>query len=135
MTLDLFLIKRIRSTKTRHALYSIHEYITTSRIMKFITCKKVFKYKGDGQYVPGDVTHVRFDQSVREVDGDAFRNCLYLMEVVFNEGLQKIGNNAFFQCVEPIDITFPSSIIEIGDSAFHFCTHTKIRMRLCLTKD
>ena len=79
--------------------------------MKFITCKKVFKYKGDGQYVPGDVTHVRFDQSVREVDGDAFRNCFYLTEVVFNEGLQKIGNNAFFQCVESIDITFPSSIV------------------------
>ena len=89
--------------------------------MKFITCKKVFKYKGDGQFVPGEVTHVRFDQSVIEVDDDAFQHRFYLTEVVFNEGLQKIGNNAFHGCSEPIDITFPSSISEIGDSAFQHC--------------
>ena len=58
----------------------------------------IFEYTGKGCVVPKDVTIIRFHPNVIKVEGEAFRGCIKLREVVLNEGLQKIGYAAFYDC-------------------------------------
>mmetsp|Transcript_25088 Transcript_25088/g.56263 ORF Transcript_25088/g.56263 Transcript_25088/m.56263 type:complete len:580 (+) Transcript_25088:88-1827(+) len=82
--------------------------------------EEVFTYTG--RYpVTRNLTHVKFDQSVRVLKPDAFSNCRQLKKVDFNEGLLIIGSKAFAGCQSLESITFPSSLREIHELAFHNC--------------
>ena len=90
-----------------------------------------FEYTGTGCVVPKDVTSVRFQPSVVEVEDWAFRNCKQLRvvmfnnEVVLNEGLQKIGLDAFHGCKSLESITLPSTVTEIERGAFYNCINLR----------
>jgi hypothetical protein len=48
--------------------------------------------KGD---IPRNVTHVKVDPSVKEIDDEAFDECHSLVKVEFSEGLKRIGRYSF----------------------------------------
>jgi len=75
--------------------------------------------------VPDNVTHVRFHQSVVEVNNEAFYFCKSLVEVVLNEGLREIGLGAFSNCTALQSISIPSTVTKIGTGAFNCCTELK----------
>ena len=58
-----------------------------------------FEYEYTGkERVPKDVNSVKFHPNVTEVEDGAFKDCLYLKNIVLNEGLLKIGNHSFQGC-------------------------------------
>ena len=68
-----------------------------------------------------DVTHVKVDQSVKEICDDAFSECRKLMNVELNEGLERIGTGAFHSCTSLEKINIPSSVKLISEGAFSDC--------------
>ena len=86
-----------------------------------------FEYTGteERKDVPKDVTIVRFQSSVTEVDHCMFLQFNKLYKVVFNEGLRKIGCDSFYDCKSLKSISLPSTITEIDQSAFCACKSLK----------
>ena len=80
-----------------------------------------FEYLGKGQFVPKNVTHVRFHPSVANVDRKAFEGCTELREAVLNDGLRVIGKSAFSGCLSLRSVKLPSTVTEIGMCAFCNC--------------
>jgi len=89
--------------------------------MSNATSKVMYEYTNTGEYVPENVTHVRFHPSVVKVDNEAFCRRDKLIEVVLNNGLREIGNAAFFGCISLQSINIPSTVIKIGSGAFNGC--------------
>jgi hypothetical protein len=69
-----------------------------------------------------NLTHVKVDPSVKEIQKKAFRNCESLVEVEFSEGLERIGSAAFMGCLNLRHTNkLPSTLKEIHFSAFRGC--------------
>jgi hypothetical protein len=82
----------------------------------------VFLYK-DGVKVPENVTHIRFDPSVRNISAGAlFYNCRDLVEVELNAGLLTIENCAFEHCISLVRIKIPHNVTCIHCNLFVGCT-------------
>jgi hypothetical protein len=83
----------------------------------------IFIYNEDTEDdIPNNVTHVKVDPSVKEIDDEAFQRCLSLVEVEFSEGLERIGIKAFYFCKKLKHINkLPSTLKEIHDHAFGGC--------------
>mmetsp|Transcript_1224 Transcript_1224/g.2173 ORF Transcript_1224/g.2173 Transcript_1224/m.2173 type:complete len:243 (-) Transcript_1224:189-917(-) len=91
-----------------------------------VQTERVFIYKEHLRLaVPKDVTKVIFDSSVTKIDGNTFRGCTKLKEVILNEGLKVIGPEAFYNCNSLREIELPSTVIEVGSLAFQFCTNLR----------
>ena len=60
----------------------------------------IFVYTGGRvpQHLKNIITHARIDESITEVDDEAFRNCPNLQSVEFHPGVKKIGMAAFMRC-------------------------------------
>jgi hypothetical protein len=72
--------------------------------------------------VPWNLTHVKVDPSIKEIDTGAFENCLSLVEVEFSEGLEIIFSHVFFNCGNLKHINkLPSTLKEIHAEAFAGC--------------
>jgi hypothetical protein len=72
--------------------------------------------------IPRNVTHVKVDPSVKEIQKKAFYNCDSLVEVEFSEGLERIARWAFNCCINLKHINkLPSTLKEIGGYAFNCC--------------
>ena len=82
-----------------------------------------FVYFGDreGEIVPRDVTHVRFDTSVRAVQFGAFDNRMRLAAVILNDELEEIGVLAFHMSTSLHEIIIPNAVRKIEDVAFGYC--------------
>lgn len=88
--------------------------------------------------------NIAFDDSIMEIDNNAFYNfyslqeitlpknlkslgnysfgyCESLEKITFNESLQSIGNSAFCGCISLTNITIPDSVTKIGENAFENC--------------
>ena len=78
----------------------------------------IFIYRGGR--APLHVTHVLIDESVDEIEDDAFKDCENLLQVETHNGLRKVGKYAFRRC-RSLRLINLRSVIEIGESAFFGC--------------
>ena len=81
---------------------------------------EVLVYMGD-ERVPRDVVRARVHPSVTRISGEAFVDCIKLVEVELCEGLLEIGMGAFRGCNALKTINIPSTVRVINDGAFHDC--------------
>lgn len=68
------------------------------------------------------VTSVTIPDSVTNIGGSAFFNCVNLTNVTLGNGVITIGNSAFNSCTALNNITLPNSLKILGLGAFNFCT-------------
>jgi hypothetical protein len=80
----------------------------------------IFVYLGGEQEVPRDVTHVRFDRSVKIIPSRAFFGRKYLVSVESHDGIEKIEQGAFNDCLSLRGIKLPG-VKEIEKYAFACC--------------
>ena len=78
----------------------------------------IFIYRGGR--APWYVTHVLIDESVDEIEENAFEDCENLVQVDTHDGLIKIRKNAFFKCKSLRQINLKSAV-EIDRAAFCLC--------------
>lgn len=66
---------------------------------------------------------VKLPTSAQKIEGDAFKGCLYLMDIIIPEGIERIedGWGAFQSCPFK-SITLPNSLTYIGRNAFSECS-------------
>jgi hypothetical protein len=83
----------------------------------------IFIYNEDTKDdIPNNVTHVKVDPSVKEINSNAFEGCMSLVEVEFSEGLEVIGNQAFWMRTKLKHINkLPSTLKDIDGYAFYCC--------------
>jgi len=79
----------------------------------------VFVYLGGEQVVPGDVTHVVIDRSVKIIPARAFYQSK-LVSVKFHEGIKIIGRWSFSDCFYLRKISL-LGVREVEEGAFYFC--------------
>ena len=79
----------------------------------------IFIYRGGR--APLHITHALIDESVNEIEGEAFRDCGHLVQVDNTHvGIRKIGAHAFNGCRSLPQINLKSAV-EIEEYAFYFC--------------
>ena len=78
----------------------------------------IFVYRGGR--APQHVTHVLIDESVDEIEDNAFNGCEHLLHVDTHDGIRKVGKSAFEHCASLRRINLKSAV-DIDDRAFHFC--------------
>jgi hypothetical protein len=85
---------------------------------------RFFHYAGQDS-VPSDITHLRFDPSIKVILAEAFRNLEQLVEVELHDGLEEIGEYAFYGCKSLLRMDIPSTVKVIGRCAFWGCVELK----------
>ena len=76
----------------------------------------IFVYRGGR--APQHVTHVRIDdESVDEIEENAFQYCKRLVQVETHDGIRKIGREAFYYCTSLRRINLKSAV-EIDDCGY-----------------
>ena len=105
----------------------------------------IFIYRGGR--APQHITHAGIDDSVDEIEVEAFDSCENLLTVDTHDGLRKVGNGAFrcckslqrinlksaveidgwafFECDNLADVEFGDMLETIGGSAFNGCSSLK----------
>jgi hypothetical protein len=79
----------------------------------------VFVYTGsNAAEVRKDVTHIRVDPSVKELDAGVFNGRGRLAEVELPQGLEIIGERAFLYCVSLRYLSIPTTVTKIEGGAF-----------------
>ena len=73
-----------------------------------------------GGRAPQHVTHARIDESVDEIEEEAFDGCENLLQVETHDGIRIIGKWAFRYCVSLRRINLKSAV-EIDNGSFHGC--------------
>ena len=73
---------------------------------------------GERERVPRDVVRARVHPSVTRISGEAFVDCIKLVEVELCEGLLEIGMGAFRGCNALKTINIPSTVRVINDVHF-----------------
>ena len=79
----------------------------------------IFIYRR-GRRAPQHITHVLIDESVDEIDDNAFEFCKRLLTVETHDGIRRFGRNAFFKCTSLQRINLKSAV-EICYQAFYKC--------------
>ena len=80
----------------------------------------IYIYRGGR--APQHITHALIDESVNEIEANAFRHCMCLVQVDTHDGIRRVCKNAFFNCVSLRRINLKSAV-EIGKEAFFQCTN------------
>ena len=78
----------------------------------------VFIYRGGR--APLYVSHVLIDESVHEIQDDAFDHCMNLLTVDTHDGIRKIGAHSFSWCGSLRQISLKSAV-EVNEEAFYGC--------------
>ena len=73
-----------------------------------------------GGRAPQHITHVLIHESVDEIENNAFRDCIQLLQVDTHNGLRRIGKRALYRCKSLRRINLKSAV-EIGEEAFYHC--------------
>ncbi len=68
-----------------------------------------------------NIQTVSIPDTVTEISGGAFENCISLTEVYIPESVKRIGNNAFAGCVSLESIVIPEDVYYVSSSAFSGC--------------
>ena len=75
-----------------------------------------------GAFTKTQVTKVTLPTSIKTINHFAFKETLYLQEVVLNEGLIEIGTAAFRNCPELTTINIPSTVTTLPGGMFEGCS-------------
>lgn len=67
------------------------------------------------------LTSLQMSDSVTEIGGEAFDQCVALSSITLSSGLTQIKTTAFSSCHALSSITIPDSVTTIGDYAFNDC--------------
>ena len=78
----------------------------------------IFIYRGGR--APLHITHALINESVLEIEDNAFNHCPRLVQVDTHDGIRRIGRFAFSNCDSLPRINL-KSVVEIDDYAFHRC--------------
>ena len=78
----------------------------------------IFIYRGGR--APWYVTHVLIDESINEIEANAFSDCERLVQVDTHDGISKVGEYAFRWCESLRSINL-KSVVEIDLTAFIYC--------------
>ena len=82
-----------------------------------------FIYRGGR--APQHITHALIDKSIDEIEDNAFRHCMRLVQVDTHDGIRRVGKNAFFNCKSLRRINL-KSVVEIDKEAFFMCTNLEL---------
>ena len=63
--------------------------------------------------------------SVKNIGIGAFKNNIYLRNIIIPNSVENIGRNVFDNCINLTDITIPNSVKNIGEYAFNGCLKLK----------
>ena len=90
---------------------------------------------GNGDfYGCNNVNEVIIGKSVRNIEFDAFRECINLNRVTFSDSLKQICDSAFRNCSSLVSIEIPESVITIQNYAFSGCKNlSKVELHEGLT--
>ena len=80
----------------------------------------VFIYRGGR--APQHITHALIDESIDEIEDNAFNNCQNLLTVDTHDGIRRIGNSAFYEC-KSLRLINLKSAVAIGAFSFYKCTN------------
>ena len=69
----------------------------------------------------GTSTTVNIPEFIKNIKSGAFRDCLYIENIVFPSTLQSIGDYAFYGCKNLSKLSIPNSVSSIGANAFAYC--------------
>ena len=72
------------------------------------------------------LVRVIMSSTVREVQENAFRNCVCMLSAVMPEGLVSIRRSAFENCRKLIRFNVPAALREVGFAAFRGCTSLEV---------
>ena len=78
----------------------------------------IFIYRGGR--APQHITHARIDESLDEIEDEAFKDCEHLLMVDTHDGIRRVGKSAFYKCKSLRRINLKSAG-EIDEYAFYFC--------------
>ena len=78
----------------------------------------IFIYRGGR--APQHITRARIDESIDEIEEDAFKDCERLMYVDTHNGIRRIGRAAFHNC-RSLRWIYLRSVIEFDYRAFYNC--------------
>ncbi len=67
------------------------------------------------------IIKITIPKSLINVDGNPFKNCDELKEVIFEDGISQITNGLFSYCTGIEEIVIPDTVTEIGAAAFGSC--------------
>ena len=85
-------------------------------------------------YGCNNVNEVIIGKSVRNIEFDAFRECINLKRVTFSDSLKQICDSAFRNCSSLVSIEIPESVITIQNYAFSGCKNlSKVELHEGLT--
>ena len=72
-----------------------------------------------------NIKSVKFPDSLKKIENDAFFRCTDLTDIQFGNGLECIGKNAFASCRGLEEVVFPDSLRVIESQAFSDCSKLK----------
>ena len=75
----------------------------------------------DSIAIPGVVTINGKQRIVKEIGGEAFKECSYLKSLVLEDGIEVISGRAFAGCWNLTSIRYPKTLKIIGEEAFQSC--------------
>lgn len=65
---------------------------------------------------------VKLPESIRNIEGRAFEDCINLTSINFPKSLQRIENAAFFKCDQLKKVIIPENVEFISPNAFSYCS-------------
>ena len=80
----------------------------------------IFIYRGGR--APQHVTHALIDETVDDIEENAFKDCVHLVQVDTHDGIRRVGRAAFWKCRSLQRIVL-KSVVEIERSAFYECVN------------
>ena len=78
-------------------------------------------YRGDGEHVPDETTHIFVHLSCDTVFANSFRGHRNIVQVICHDGVKKIGREAFWGCPSLTAVIMPG-VKEVELGAFSGCT-------------
>lgn len=101
------------------------------------TASNTLLYGCRSTIVPDDITSIEDDafnghlklttislpNSVENIGGEAFKNCVGLESITFSENLKAIGLYSFYGCTSLQTVIIPNSVVSIGGNAFSSCVN------------
>ncbi len=79
---------------------------------------EVFVYRGGR--APQHITHAIIDESVTEIEANAFNHCKRLVHAKTHDGIRRVGRRAFYKCKSLLWINL-KFVVEIEERAFERC--------------
>jgi len=76
-------------------------------------------------FVPEGIKTISLPKNLKSIDGNAFRNCSQLTEIILPDNITSIGDHTFDGCSALKNVKIPTSVASIGEYAFKGCSDLK----------